>query len=154
MAQGRKLVESKFVERPNSNPAPPMIGVLAALGRGFDRIAAHPVLILPPLVLDGVLWLGPHLSVERLFRLAAAELVAPLAADPGWQERAGALRETLLQFGSRFNLLSLLSTFPVGIPSVMSGSLPAASPLGPPFALQVDGAGAILAVWLFLTVVG
>ena len=63
-----------------------MIGVLAALARGFDRIAAHPILILPPLVLDGVLWLGPHLGVERIFRLAAAELVGTLAADPAWQE--------------------------------------------------------------------
>ena len=131
-----------------------MIGVLAALARGFDRIAAHPVLILPPLVLDGVLWLGPHLGVERIFRLAAAELVGPLAADPGWQERAGVLRDTLLQFGARFNLLSLISTFPVGIPSLMSGTLPAASPLGAPLAVQLDGAGSILAVWLLLTLVG
>jgi hypothetical protein len=131
-----------------------MIGVLAALARGFDRIAAHPVLILPPLVLDGLLWLGPHLGVERIFRLAAAELVGPLAADPGWQERAGVLRDTLLQFGTRFNLLSLVSTFPVGIPSLMSGALPAGSPLGSPWALQLDGAGSILAAWLFLTLLG
>src|SRR4030067_2440923 len=148
------LVKSTFVERPNSNSTPPMIGVLAALARGFDRIAAHPVLILPPVVLGGFLWLGPHLGVERIFRLAAAELVGPLAADPGWQERAGVLRDTLLQFGARFNLLSLVSTFPVGIPSLMSGALPAGSPLGSPWALQLDGAGSILAAWLFLTLIG
>src|SRR4030067_3813539 len=118
------LVKSTFVERPNSNSTPPMIVVLAALARGFDRIAANPVLILPPLVLDGMLWLGPHLGLERLFRLAAAELVGSLAADPGWQERAGVLRDTLLQFGTRFNLLSMLRTFPVGVPSLTAGALP------------------------------
>ena len=60
----------------------------------------------------------------------------------------------MLQTGARFNLLSLVSTFPVGVPSLMAGSMPPASPLGSPWTMQVEGAGAILLAWLALTIVG
>ncbi len=142
------------MERPVLKPNAAPIGVFAALARGFERIAAHPLLILPPLVLDAVLWLGPHLGVEAVFRQAAAQLVAPLALEPNLQEGARVLREGLLQVGARFNLLSLLSTFPVGVPGLMAGSMPGASPLGQPVTIQVEGAGAILLAWLSLTLVG
>lgn len=148
------MVESMFVDRPVSQPAARPIGVFAALARGFDRIAARPVLILPSLVLDGLLWLGPHLSVEGLFRSAAAALIVPLSADPSWQEGANTLRQALLQAGARSNLLSLLSTFPVGVPSLMAGSMPPGSPLGSPLTLQVQGIGFILLSWVLLTVLG
>jgi len=148
------MVESLFVERPVLKPASAPIGVFAALARGFERIAARPLLILPPLVLDAILWLGPRLGVEDVFRRAAATLVAPMALEPNLQEGARVLREGLLQTGTRFNLLSLVSTFPVGVPSLMAASMPAASPLGSPVTTQVQGAGAILLAWLALTVVG
>ncbi len=132
----------------------PPIGVFAALAQGFDRIAARPYLILPPLALDSALWLGPHLGLDGVFRRAALEVAGLAAADPSWSERAGLLHEAILATGTRFNLLSALSTFPVGLPSLMAGTMPPGSPLGPAPAAEVTGWGAIVGLWLALTVVG
>jgi hypothetical protein len=148
------MVESLFVDRPELKAASPPIGVFASLARGFERIAGQPALILPPLVLDALLWLGPRLGIQSLFQQAAASLVAPPTVDASVQEGARLLRDALLEAGSRFNLLSLLSTFPVGVPSLMASSMPEASPLGTPMTSQLSDIGVILSLWLALSVVG
>ncbi|HET7011948.1 MAG TPA: hypothetical protein VFI11_14310 [Anaerolineales bacterium] len=142
------------MDRPALRPASPPIGVFAALARGFDRIAARPYLILPPLVLDSALWLGPHLGVEGLFRQAALAVSGMASSDPAWAERAAALRDTLLEAGSRFNLLSALSSFPVGIPSLMAGTMPPGSPFGRPAVAELAGGLGAGLTWMALTVVG
>jgi hypothetical protein len=142
------------VDRSPSRPVSPPIGVFAALAQGFDRIAARPYLILPPLALDSALWLGPHLGVGVLFRRAALEVAALAAADPGWADRAGLLHEALVATGSRFNLLSALSSFPLGLPSLMAGTMPPGSPLGPSPVQELTRGGTIVGLWLALTIVG
>jgi hypothetical protein len=89
-----------------------------------------------------------------LFRRAAQEVSPLAAADPAWSERAGVLREALLVTGARFNLLSALSSFPVGLPSLMAGTMPPGSPLGVPPVAEVTVATTALAAWAGLTAVG
>ena len=148
------MVKSLFVDRSASRPRTPPIGVFAALAKGFDRIAARPYLILPSLALDGALWLGPHLSVEGLFRQAAGSISALASADPTWGERAEVLREAVLATGLRFNLLSALSSFPVGVPSIMAGTMPPGSPLGTAGSAELADPTIVLLTWLALTGLG
>jgi len=53
------------VETPAQKALNSPIGILASLAAGFDRIAARPALILPPLLLDLFLWLGPRCVRRR-----------------------------------------------------------------------------------------
>jgi len=44
---------------------PPPPHLFASLMAGFDSIANHIMVILPPVLLDLFLWLGPHLSLKQ-----------------------------------------------------------------------------------------
>jgi hypothetical protein len=164
------VVESYFVNITENQVGPKPIGVLSALVAGFDRIAAKPLLILPSLLLDLILWLGPHLVVSSLLSTATAGLSVPAGADPAMAEQLALFRETLDLFGERYNLLTAFSTLPggmpfnflfalltavsVGIPSLAAGRMPVLTPLGP--ATQVDLANPLIitSVWLVLTLAG
>ena len=43
---------------------PPPPGMIASLARGFDSVATHVQVILPPVLLDLFLWLGPRLQLK------------------------------------------------------------------------------------------
>jgi hypothetical protein len=58
------------------------------------------------------------------------------------------------QFFQQFNLLGILRTFPIGVPSLMSGEMPLANPLGTPMTLQVDSLGHLFGLLFLLTICG
>jgi hypothetical protein len=117
--------------------APPP-GVVGSLRAGFDTIASHITAILLPLFLDLLLWLGPRLSLERLFqpvlsefqRLAGGSGVSAADVDNWVEVNRIALHQ--------LNLLTILRTFPIGISSLMAGTQPAETPFGAPMIMQVD----------------
>jgi len=149
-----RVVELTFVNNPAAKlPAAP-IGVLAALATGFDRIAARPILLLPPFVLDLFLWLGPPLRISSLAAAAALSVAVPSGADPTMTAQLTAFRQALTDLGSRFNLFSALSSLPVGVPSLMAGRMPVANPLGKIAGAEVASTLAIMAAWLALTLIG
>ncbi len=148
------MVKLSFVKRPDPPRSGAPIGVLPSLLAGFDRIAARPMLLIPPILLDLVLWLAPRLRITALTSQVAGALVLPVGADPAFVEQAQALRQALADFGARFNALSALSSVPVGIPSLMAGRMPEGSPLGAPQGAQVSSMLALLAVGLALTFLG
>ena len=45
---------------------PPPPGIIGSLRAGFDAIASNVTVILMPLGLDLLLWLGPRLSMDKL----------------------------------------------------------------------------------------
>ena len=53
------------------------IGVLQSLSSGFDFVTRHPDLMLPPILLDVFLWLGPRLSAYPLFKSLLDLLSSP-----------------------------------------------------------------------------
>ncbi len=133
---------------------PPPPGIIGSLRAGFDAIASNVTVILMPLALDLLLWLGPRLSMDRVAQPFIQQL-ASLAASSGSQTdtvQAGITAYT--QFFSEFNLLAVLRTFPIGVFSLMSGRLPGTTPLGTPGILQVDSAFSLLGLLVLLTVVG
>ncbi len=133
---------------------PPPPGVIASLKTGFDTIATHLAVLLLPLALDLLLWLGPHLSSEQLFQPALQEM-ENIAASSGFsaQEIQQALDVYKTVF-HQFNWLSLLRTFPIGVFSLMSGRMPTQSPWGTPPVIQVDSFFSLVTWIVTLTLSG
>ena len=129
-------------------------GILRSLASGFDRVASRPYLVLPPLALDLFLWLGPRLNLEAVFGAVAASLSAPAAGPPELAQQVALAKDMLGTLGSHFNLFSALSTFPIGVPSLMAVTMPVASPLGDVRVIPVSDPATILLTWLGLTVIG
>jgi len=133
---------------------PPPPGIIGSLRSGFDTIAAHITAITLPLVLDLLLWLGPHISMDQLIQPVLAEFQS-FASGAGIS--ASDLKNAMdmyTQFFQQFNLLGVLRTFPIGIPSLMSGEMPLASPLGAPAIWQVDSFGRLFGLLFLLTFCG
>ncbi len=130
--------------------------LISSLAAGFNTVANHIYLILFPVMLDVLLWLGPHLRVKTLFEPVLSEFPALLtgvtAADAAsmvqsWQE----LGKTFLE---HFNMLSLIRTYPIGITSLFSGTGPIYTPLGTPPIYEIKSGLGFLTVWMALNVIG
>ncbi len=133
---------------------PPPPGIIGSLKAGFDVIAAHITAIIFPLALDLLLWLGPHLSLNQLFQPFLAQ-VQSLASQTGISASdLKSAMEVYTQILQKFNVLSVLRTFPIGIPSLMSGKAPITSPLGAPLIWQIDSYGMLFGLFLVVTFCG
>lgn len=117
-------------------PLPPKL--LASFRTGFDAIANQAAIILIPITIDLILWLGPHLQVKSLIQ---AVLNAMLSSSELTSSQSGELlassKEVIQTAASQFNLFSLFRTIPVGIPSIMSGRMPVSVPSGSPLFIDV-----------------
>lgn len=136
---------------------PPPPGVIGSLKAGFDAIASHLTVILVPLALDLLLWLGPRLRMDRLFQPIFDEMSGyarysgfPSADLKTLQENSALLLEQLQQF----NLLSALRTFPIGVFSLISGTRADQTPLGTPLVIQIDSVFTLFGWVVFLTFIG
>jgi hypothetical protein len=130
--------------------------VVAAIIGGFEIVNTRLALVLPPLLLDLWLWLGPRLSVKPLTERAAA-LLQELERQPGSEAAlpsAQATQQVLVRLGESLNAFTYLSTAPLGLPSLMS-SLPAtATPFGPPLRWPIESPFLFLALFGLLVLVG
>jgi hypothetical protein len=126
---------------------PPPPGVIGSLRSGFDAIAAHIGIILLPLALDLFLWLGPHVGITNLVQPFLKEF----ASMPN---TAGVKVEDVRAFLESFNVLGILRTFPIGIPSLMSGIMPTQTPWGAPKVLELASVPQLLILSLLLTFAG
>ena len=54
----------------------------------------------------------------------------------------------------RLNLLSVIRTFPIGIPSLMAGRSPVETPSASPLWLDISTLGAGLGLWLLFIITG
>src|ERR1044071_10211247 len=73
-----RSVECRDV-RPVAREAEPSVpGVIDTLTDGFQLVNRAPGLLLVPVLLDLLLWLGPKLSVARLGERALSRLVPPV----------------------------------------------------------------------------
>lgn len=121
------------VQKLETLPPPP--GVFGSLKAGFDVVANRVMLILLPLGLDLLLWLGPRLSVNELlspyFRLVFEQARRGVAeADMERFTQYQSLAMERLQDFNLLNLLSKLQLFPVGVSSLSTQTLPVENPLG------------------------
>ena len=120
---------------------PSMPHIFAALRRGFNAIANHPVFILLPLGLDLFLWLGPQLRVSQLVMPFYKELFDAMSTTPGADAASLAqLNQSVTAVISQFNLFVTLRAYPVGVPSLVATALVANSPIGALDLAPVSGA--------------
>jgi hypothetical protein len=118
-------------------PIPPKL--LASFITGFNTVASHVVLILFPLGLDLFLWFGPHLGVKNLLQPYIQQLTTiPELNTPEMSNVIQTIQSFWKFVAERYNLASILRTYPVGIPSLMSGQAPLQTPLGTPPVFQVS----------------
>jgi hypothetical protein len=99
---------------------------------GFNAVASHIYLILFPVLLDLLLWLGPLVRIKNLiqpvFENAAQQMVGLYPADTLTLMQTS--KDSIIKFFENFNLLFTLRTLPIGIPSLMVGIAPLNNPLG------------------------
>jgi hypothetical protein len=126
--------------------APPRL--IPTLLAGFNTVANHIGLILFPLGLDLLIWFGPQLKLDKLLKPIYSNAIQTLITYNNSEMRQ--LLETSQTemdiILSRINLTNSLSTFPFGIPSLLSGQGIKETPLGSPIAYDIPSIGLILFV--------
>ncbi len=132
------------------------LGVIGCLAAGFEILGRHLWLVILPVLLDLLLWLGPRLSIAPLLEGFVALLTAQPAPDPTTARQVTQAVQLLKQFGEQFNLFSLLSALPLlNVPSLLARHTPGAvSPLGEPRALLVTNVLVLMAWIAALVIVG
>jgi hypothetical protein len=137
---------------PRKLPPPP--GLIASLVRGFDSIANHVLVILPPVLLDLFLWLGPHLRLKTFFQPFIDQLPEMAKAFPSNLPDLSAVQQAWTGFVNQFNLFIILRTFPVGATSLLSLEMPGQTPLGAPVNLDAGSFLAIIGWAMLLALLG
>jgi hypothetical protein len=115
---------------------PPPPGIIGSLKAGFDTVAAHIAAILFPLALDLFLWLGPHISISRLFVSAFSDF-KQLLADSGLSVTDIQNFDQIQTVINQVNIFNALRTFPIGLPSLISGKDSLQTPFGSPLTYQI-----------------
>jgi hypothetical protein len=133
---------------------PPPPGLLASLMAGFDSVANHIGVILPPLLLDLFLWLGPHLQLKEFLQPLINQLPSLAGAFPSSFPDLATVQTAWTDIANNFNLFIILRTFPVGLTSLLSFDMALHNPLGIPVIIDA-GSFIGMAVWtLFLVLMG
>jgi hypothetical protein len=100
--------------------APSLPGLGSTLAAGFEFTSKHLWLILLPMALDAFLWLGPRLGIGDLWQ----ESAAALGGTP-----FGPMVEQMTLIAPQINLFAYLSLPLIGVPVLMGGLAPEATPL-------------------------
>ncbi|MGD2079020.1 MAG: hypothetical protein PVH18_11600 [Chloroflexota bacterium] len=125
-------------------PQPPP-GIVATLAAGFELTTAHLWLILLPIFLDVIYWLGPRLGIVKL----TDQLLRPLLEEPSVQEAAS----QIIDMASGINMLTSLSVPLIGIPALMGGETPEVTPLQAQV-YELDNVMAMLVLQIGLSLAG
>jgi hypothetical protein len=134
-------------------PAPP--NLFASLRAGFDAIANQVGVILIPIAIDLLLWIGPHLQVKTLLNGYFNSLLSSSALDAiQSQDMVTTLVDAVRSVAAQFNLLSFLRTIPVGIPSLMASSQPLQIPNGSPVFIDITNPIVVMGIILGLVILG
>jgi hypothetical protein len=143
LCEAVRVVESTSMEI-DQGKLPPPPGLIASLMRGFDSVATHILVILPPLLLDLFLWLGPHLRLKSFVQPFINQLPALAKAFPTNFPDVPTVQQAWTSVINQFNLFVLLRTFPVGTTSLLSLQMPVQTPFGTPLSLD---AGSFLGIF-------
>ena len=139
---------------------PPPPGVIASLQAGFNIVSNRIALILLPLALDVILWLGPRLSIGKWYGAALTDGLN-LLKQGGFPAQDLAVYNSnvpiLVDFFEKLNWLGWLRTLPIGIPVLMlnlPGKFPVPTPLGIQNVIQLPTFIMILSSIMLLTFIG
>ncbi len=134
-------------------PVPPSL--TKSLMAGFDTVSNHVGLILFSISLDLLLWFGPRLRLSGLIQsFLDRAMVLPEMGSSDLNETLQISRQFWLLFAEQFNLLSILRTLPVGIPSLMVSRSPFEVPFGMPMVFEVSSLRVAFFVSILFVLVG
>jgi hypothetical protein len=155
MVESNPSIEELHMKTSRSLALPPYLGLIAVLRAGFDAVTNHLILVIFPIALDLLLWLGPRLRLTQLINSMVDQLIGAYQAQGlVTDEMLAAGQQLWVQLAAQFNILGALRTYPVGIPSLMVGQLPLAAPLGMPLSWELRSFEGVGLAWLAITVVG
>jgi len=153
--RGQSMVKLTVMEnRTKVIGTPPRL--MNAVTAGFNVTANHLYLLVLPVLIDVFLWLGPHVSVKKVMTPLMAEVNTFFrqANSPEMAQRIQGVSELWEQIFDSFNLLGLIRTLPIGIPSLMSSSGAVDTPFGAARICEVSNVPVMLSIWLTVIVVG
>lgn len=130
--------------------------LIASFASGFNTVANNIHLLLLPLALDLLLWFGPHLRLKNLLMPLVTDAVRLMreTSRPETLQMLDGIEEVWQAFLEHYNLLSVLSTFPLGVPAMMSGQAPLETPVGDAPTYEISSYLVAVVGWLLLTLVG
>lgn len=136
----------------SKTPTLPLPAAFGAIRAGFELTTRAWWLIIVPLALDLLYWLGPRLRVAALFDRSLQEAVAAAgsAAALGLQPEA---LTRLTELVGGMNLVTLLSIPLWGVPALMSGATPTEIPVVAA-AVEVADWGQFFSYYALLTAAG
>lgn len=141
------------INQANNSPAPP--SVMIALRAGFDAITTQIGILIFPITIDILIWLGPHLRLKQLIQNIFNQIFqSPVWSDSASYELVEPSKELINEISNRINLMTLIRTYPVGIPSLMAGRQPIATPIEEPVIWSVTSIGSVLLLGLFMIIIG
>ena len=126
-------------------PAPPSL--MKSLMAGFDAISNHIGLILFSVALDAILWFSPPIRFSLLLQTIVEQAAVAGVSSTEMLDQIDTIIENL-------NLLSVLRTIPVGVPSLMAGRSPISNPLYHLTGWQAPSFLMVLSLWFVLVLVG
>jgi hypothetical protein len=106
------------------------------------------------LILDLILWLAPHLTIPGIFQRFAEAVTVPVGAEEFLVEQIEFFRTGLIELGGRVNLVSLIASLPVGLPSLMSSRNPILTPFGEGLQVSLANPFLIILTILIIGIVG
>ena len=128
--------------------------MINAIKAGMDAISSHLAVLILPLALDAMLWFGPRLSVQKILTSFFDQVVALNIQNNIQVTELLANRDGFIEKLSRFNLFSILRTFPIGVSSLVSGNLTIENPLGAQSVLEVGSLFSLFGWFILLTFIG
>lgn len=134
-------------------PSPPL-SVIESLGRGFETVSSQASLLLIPMVLDLFLWLGPQLSLEPLVEPVANALDTQLSATEAPDQSRELIHTMLTEAGETMNIFGMLSTFPLGVLSLMVSEPPMLTPIGNTSVIPLNNMSGLVTSVIILNLVG
>jgi len=130
--------------------------LFASLKAGFDAVASHIGLILFPVALDALLWFGYHLRIKTwLMPMVDSYLkLSKLSSTAELKTLLETSKQTWQTIAESFNLVIFIRSYPLGIPSLISGLQPTTTPLGVPPVIDFQSAWGSAGFMVLFTLVG
>jgi hypothetical protein len=129
--------------------------LIPSLLAGFEAVANHIELIILPVILDLILWFGPHLRIKALLQPLLEGLKLPSELQSGeFAQVFSSTKDIYYLLADRFNIFSAIRTLPVGIPSLIANISPVTNPLGSPIIMETKNYSSAFMIWLVVGIIG
>ncbi len=130
--------------------------VTRALAEGFNIAAEHLYLLVLPLLADLLIWLGPKLRIYELFGGYFGQTFAELTRNAP-QELAtqfDTLQKAAEAIIEHTNLMSMISSFPFSIPTLLGGVATLDGPVPNLKIIEIRSVFLVLCLFLLIGIIG